>query len=707
MNIRRAVGMAATAQYRDADTRRRGQNVLIIALGLIAIILALLVASFIRARFDSVPVLIGGIVILGAIGALSRWGWVEQAALLLVATPLLLILIAVAEAGQVQAAPFYCVISLLIAGVTLRPRGVGLAFCGALITLVGIAALSDGVVQRPIPDGSMLINAVFLTCFAALIAALGAGSATRALRNIQIYNQEARVAEQARHESEERYRLIAEHTSDLIALFDAEGRYLYASPSFRAILGYDPAELIGVEAIELVHPNERALVIAHGLRTANEGTERATFRMRHTDGSWRWCETFWTATIQQGVRYKIAVGRDITERKQLEAQLLQAQKMESIGRLAGGVAHDFNNLLTVIMGSAELALEALSPDDSACGDVRAIQKTAGRAANLTRQLLAFARKQIIEPDLLNLNDLLPDMDRLLRRLIGEDIALVTLPAPNLGIVKVDPGQIEQVLVNLAVNARDAMPNGGKLTIETRNMTLDDTYTRQHVGVSAGRYVMLAVSDTGSGMDISVRARIFEPFFTTKESGKGSGLGLATCYGIVQQHGGHIEVYSEIGIGTSFKIYLPRVEATPDELPRKIETDLIPRGVGTVLVVEDETWVRDLTTRLLRAQGYTVLNAADGEEALHVAEAYAGEIDLLLTDMVMPRFSGAVLAEQLAALRPRVKVVFMSGYTENVIIFHGQLYPRPAFLQKPFSPAALARKVHDALATLECGQEGER
>jgi PAS domain S-box-containing protein len=699
--------MAATAQYRDADTRRRGQNVLIIALGLIAVILALLVASFIRARFDSVPVLIGGIVILSAIGALSRWGWVEQAALLLVATPLLLILIAVAEAGQVQAAPFYCVISLLIAGVTLRPRGVGLAFCGAPITLVGIAALSDGVVQRPIPDGSMLINAVFLTCFAAMIAALGAGSATRALRNIQIYNQEARVAEQAQHESEERYRLIAEHTSDLIALFDAEGRYLYASPSFRAILGYDPAELIGVEAIELVHPNERALVIAHGLRTANEGTERATFRMRHTDGSWRWCETFWTATIQQGVRYKIAVGRDITERKQLEAQLLQAQKMESIGRLAGGVAHDFNNLLTVIMGSAELALEALSPDDPACGDVRAIQKTAGRAANLTRQLLAFARKQIIEPDLLNLNDLLPDMDRLLRRLIGEDIALVTLPAPNLGIVKVDPGQIEQVLVNLAVNARDAMPNGGKLTIETRNMTLDDTYTRQHVGVSAGRYVMLAVSDTGSGMDISVRTRIFEPFFTTKESGKGSGLGLATCYGIVQQHGGHIEVYSEIGIGTSFKIYLPRVEATPDELPRKIETDLIPRGVGTVLVVEDETWVRDLTTRLLRAQGYTVLDAADGEEALRVAEAYAGEIDLLLTDMVMPRFSGAVLAEQLAARRPGVKVVFMSGYTENVIIFHGQLYPRPAFLQKPFSPAALARKVHDALATLECEQEGEQ
>ncbi len=383
------------------------------------------------------------------------------------------------------------------------------------------------------------------------------------------------------------------------------------------------------------------------------------------------------------------------EHKRLEAQLLQAQKMETVGRLAGGVAHDFNNLLTVILGYTEIATETITANEEATECLEAVTQAANRAANLTRQLLAFARQQVIEPKVINLNDLILDLEKMLRRLIGEDIELMTLPFPELGLVKADPGQIEQVLVNLAVNARDAMPEGGKLTIETANVRLDEEYARQHMEVIPGEYILLAVSDTGCGMEENVQAHIFEPFFTTKELGKGTGLGLATCYGIVKQSGGSIWVYSELEHGTTFKIHLPRVAKEADASPREI-VGVLPHGTETILLVEDELLVRSIAVQALHTQKYNVLEAENGIEALRVAGEYGGEIHLLVTDVVMPQMGGRVLAEQIRTSHPTIKVLFTSGYTDNAILYHDVLDPGIAFLQKPFTPGALARKVREIL-----------
>jgi two-component system cell cycle sensor histidine kinase/response regulator CckA len=383
------------------------------------------------------------------------------------------------------------------------------------------------------------------------------------------------------------------------------------------------------------------------------------------------------------------------EHKRVEAQLLQSQKMEVVGRLAGGVAHDFNNLLTVILGYSELAEEMLNQDDVALAYLRNVGQAAERAAGLTRQLLAFARQQVIEPKVIHINDLILNLDKLLRRLIGEDIELVTLPAPNLGQVKVDPGQIEQVLVNLAVNARDAMPEGGKLTIETAPAILDEEYARQHAEVAPGEYIMLAVSDTGIGMDETIQAHVFEPFFTTKEPGKGTGLGLATCYGIIKQSNGYIWLYSEPGRGTTFKIYLPRVEDTVVS-PQRDTRSTTPYGTETILFVEDEPMVRDISVQALRMQGYTVLEAVNGHEALRVAEEYEGDIHLLVTDVVMPQMGGTELAKRLPATYPDIKILFTSGYTDKAIVHHNVLAPGIAFLQKPFTPGTLTSKVREAL-----------
>jgi CheY-like chemotaxis protein len=350
----------------------------------------------------------------------------------------------------------------------------------------------------------------------------------------------------------------------------------------------------------------------------------------------------------------------------------------------------------VITGHADLVLETVAPEDPVRGDLEELRKAADRATSLTRQLLAFARKQILEPRVLKLNDLALEMDKLLRRLIGEDIDLIMLPDPDLGRVRVDPGQIEQVLINLAVNARDAMPDGGKLTIETRNVVLDDAYAQPRVGVRPGAYVMLAVSDTGSGMDQTTQQRIFEPFFTTKAVGRGTGLGLATCYGIIKQHGGNIWVYSEVGQGTTFKIYLPRVVEAAETVPQPDRLDAMPRGTEVVLLVEDEPAVRALAARVLRAQGYTVLAAGNGSEALQVIQTHLGVIDLLVTDVVMPEMSGKVLAEHVVRRYPQIRILFISGYTDRAIVHHGRLEPNVTFLQKPFAPLALAQKVREVL-----------
>jgi two-component system cell cycle sensor histidine kinase/response regulator CckA len=384
------------------------------------------------------------------------------------------------------------------------------------------------------------------------------------------------------------------------------------------------------------------------------------------------------------------------ERKKLEGQLRQAQKMEAIGQLTGGIAHDFNNMLMVIIGYSELVLQRLKADDPLRSDIEQVKLAGDRASLLTRQLLAFSRKQVLQPKVLDINAVLTNMDRMLQRLIGEDIALVAEPAPRLWRAYADPGQIEQVIMNLAVNARDAMPQGGKLTIETANVQLDDAYVRQHAGSKPGPHVMLAVNDTGCGMDSETQARIFEPFFTTKEPGKGTGLGMSTVYGIVKQSGGYIWVYSEVGRGTTFKIYLPRVEGVVETVEPGVSPARSVRGSETILLVEDDNAVRKLIHSTLHVYGYTVLEAHHSKHAIQVCERHAGPIHLMVTDVVMPEMSGRELAERLKPSHPDMKVLFMSGYTDKGIVHHGELVPGTAFLQKPFTPNALARKVREVL-----------
>jgi PAS domain S-box-containing protein len=402
--------------------------------------------------------------------------------------------------------------------------------------------------------------------------------------------------------------------------------------------------------------------------------------------------------------FAVVVISDITERKRaekemnaLQEQLRQAQKMEAMGRLAGGVAHDFNNLLTVIKGYSQMSLSQIRKDDPLKENLEEIQKASERAAGLTRQLLAFSRHQVMEMKVLDLNTLLRDLGKMLRRIIGEDIELVTLLAEDLGKIKADPGQIEQVIINLAINARDAMPSVGKLIIETANAELDEGDARSHIGMTPGSYVKLAVSDTGCGIPPEIKERIFEPFFTTKEIGKGTGLGLSTVYGIVKQSGANILIYSEPGQGTTFKIFLPRIQEETGPLASQGELDTLPLGKETVLLVEDEPMVLGMVARILLKQGYFIIEATNGDEALRLAQERAEEkIHLLLTDMVMPRMGGKELAHQLRVARPDIKVLFTSGYTYQTFIHQGVLDPGTGFLEKPFSPTALVQKVREVL-----------
>lgn len=385
------------------------------------------------------------------------------------------------------------------------------------------------------------------------------------------------------------------------------------------------------------------------------------------------------------------------ERRQLEKQFLLAQKMEAIGQLAGGVAHDFNNLLTVINSYSQLLLDRLPPADPMRNQVEEIQKAGDRAAALTRQLLAFSRRQVLAPQALDLNALVENIHKMLERLIGEDIDLVSKCVPGLGRVKADPSQIEQVIMNLAVNARDAMPRGGKLTIETANVELGEDYARNHATFQPGRYVMLAVSDGGIGMDQETQAHIFEPFFTTKELGKGTGLGLATVYGIVKQSGGYIWVYSEPGRGSTFKVYLPRVDAAAVSIRAGVDLPTaLSRGTERILWVEDEPAVRALVQETLRSQGYSMLVAKCGEEGLCLGKEHRGQIDLLLTDVVLPDMTGPELLEGLKQTNPAMKVLFVSGYADTARVRHGMLDPQVPFLQKPFTPKGLAHKIREVL-----------
>ncbi len=441
---------------------------------------------------------------------------------------------------------------------------------------------------------------------------------------------------------------------------------------------------------ELINRNQKIL-------SGEKVPDSVEYRMKTKDGTeiWKLVNAKFIYEDGRPVRSQV-VAHDITERKRLEEQLLQSQKMEAVGRLAGGIAHDFNNLLTIIKGCSELTLMELKGEGPLKGKIEEIQRAADRASALTRQLLAFSRRQVMEMKVIDLNTLLRDLNKMLRRVIGEDIELVTIFSEDLGRVKVDPGQIEQMILNLAVNARDAMPSGGRLTLMTVNAELDEEYVQGHVGATPGRYVMLSVRDTGVGMRSEVREQIFEPFFTTKERGKGTGLGLSTVYGIVSQSGGHIWVYSEPGQGTSFKIYLPRVEEPLEEGRKSAFAEELPRGNETVLVVEDEEQVRKLAVAILQRQGYRVLESSQGREAFLVCEQHEGPLHLMLADVVMPVMSGPELAKRLEPLHPEMRVLYMSGYPDDAIVHQGVLEEGVNYIQKPFTVGGLMKKVREVL-----------
>ena len=516
---------------------------------------------------------------------------------------------------------------------------------------------------------------------------------------------ERRQTEVALHKEQEFLKAVLENAQDLIVACDALGVLTFFNRAARALHGKEEKSVLAerwAEEFDLYRadgktrltkeeiPLYRAL---HGEKVRDvEIVIRPESGVAHTLLS-----TGQTITDGRGkLLGAVVVMHDITERKRLENQFHQAQKMEAVGQLAGGVAHDFNNLLTVICGYSEVLLGLLPAPDPTSEMIQEILKAGERAAGLTRQLLAFSRKQIIQPKVVDLNTLVADVSKLLRRMIGEDVSLVTVLAPRLGRVKADPGQIEQVFMNLAVNARDAMPQGGKLTIETANAELDQSYKKFRPEVATGRYVQLTISDSGCGMSEDVKARLFEPFFSTKEPGKGTGLGLATVYGIVKQSGGYIYVYSELGRGTTFKIYLPLID---DAVPSgKSHADSKPmlKGDEVILLVEDEDTVRSFARYTLQMQGYTVLEASEGEAALRIAEQHPGKIHLLLTDVVMPRMGGRQVAEQLVQARPGIKVLYLSGYTDDAVVRHGILEAEVAFLQKPFTPSTLIQKVRAVL-----------
>jgi len=495
---------------------------------------------------------------------------------------------------------------------------------------------------------------------------------------------------------------LLESASQAIISIDRTGRIVLANGRAEQMFGYGREELLGARIEVLLPESKRG---THG-RDRDNYFSRPHIRPmgigldlsgRRKDGAEFPVEVSLSYVEAEDGLYAIAFVSDISQRKQLEEQLLHAQKMEAVGRLAGGVAHDFNNMLTVISGYNRMILDELSALDPLRGYAEEILKAADRAAALTNQLLAFSRRQVMQPRVISVNSVIAQTEKMLRRLIGEDVTLALALSPESGNIKADPGHVEQAIVNLAVNARDAMPMGGRLAIETANVMLDETYARTHMGVTPGEFVMIAVSDSGHGMDTETRRRVFEPFFTTKAKGKGTGLGLATVYGIVKQTGGDIWVYSEPGCGTTFKLYFPRVtEPVMDAADSGGETAKRAGG-ETILVVEDEKAVRDLTVRMLKHLGYEILTACSGTEALELSAGYPRTIDLLLTDVVMPNMSGRQLADALVLTRPQTRVLFLSGYTENTVVHHGVLEPGVDFLPKPFSRETLSRKVREVLA----------
>ena len=504
-------------------------------------------------------------------------------------------------------------------------------------------------------------------------------------------------AEESIRKSESMFRLLFSHTPLPMWVFDTETlQFLQVNEATTKTYGFTDEEFRAMTVRDVRPDSDAPSFAAHVEEWKQDGRHQGQWQHKRKDGKCFEVDVISHKLEYAGRSVRLVVAQDVSERLLLEGQLRQAQKMEAIGRLAGGVAHDFNNLLMVIKGHTELLLNVLPPADHVTRKVEQIDRSADRAAALTRQLLAFSRMQVLQPRAMNLNSVVQEMANLIPRLIGEDIELVVRSSADLGTIRADASQMEQIIMNLAVNSRDAMPKGGRFTIETSNVELDNLYRAAHPVVQPGKYVLLAVSDTGTGMDAETQAHIFEPFFTTKEQGKGTGLGLATVYGVVKQSGGFIWVYSELGRGTTFKIYLPRVDGPAASIPVVHIPSSLARGTETVLLAEDEQDVREVAREFLESAGYTVLEAAGGAEALQVSAAHAGPIDLLITDMVMPGISGQELARKMRALREGIRVIYMSGYSEHAAGEAAKCDAAAMVLTKPFSRAVLLRTVRDIL-----------
>jgi two-component system cell cycle sensor histidine kinase/response regulator CckA len=519
---------------------------------------------------------------------------------------------------------------------------------------------------------------------------------TQAMAGVTFDVTEREQAAQALRESEERFRLIAEHARDLVALLDVEGRFRYLSPSWESILGYAAAELLGTIASDLVHTDDWPPGWKWGAGELRE------VRLHTSTDHWRWVEGLSYAIEGRAESHFAWIARDITERKHaelareaLEDELRQAQKMEAVGQLAGGIAHDFNNLLTVISGYTEILLRRLGREAEGSAEIAEVSKAAGQASRLTRQLLAFSRKQVLQLQPLDLNGIVGESETMLARLIGENIEVSTALADDLGSISADSGQVEQIVMNLVVNARDSMPDGGTLVLSTANVMLADAAAADGVDTTSIEYVVLTVTDTGEGMDAPTVRRIFEPYYTTKPRGAGTGLGLATVDGIVQQSGGHIDVQSELGVGTTIRIYFPRVpDAVEAFTPRQPNVERLLIGSETVLLVEDDEALRRVGKQILELYGYTVLLAVDGEAGLDLALSHPEPIELLMTDILMPKLGGVELAERLSTLRPAMKILYTSGYNDS----GGKLQSvsGSAYLQKPYAMEDLARTLRELL-----------
>lgn len=564
-----------------------------------------------------------------------------------------------------------------------------LASTGILVTLLLTLGIASFVLPALIPGlGPYSIDADLAVH--ALVGLVLLFDVYVIFQQVQLFRARKQIAER-----DELFRLITENAADMIAVVDESGNRLYNSPSYQRLLGYSPEELRRTKGIEQVHPDDREKVIEAAIEAKRSGVGRSLeYRILHKDGHWVPLESTASVVKTSGgkVEKLVIVNRDVTERKDLERKLLLSQKLEAIGRLSGGVAHDFNNLLGVILGYAAELQKRIPPDDPYREAIDEIQNAGKRGASLTQQLLAFSRKQVFEPQILDLKTIVAEAAKMLERLIGEDITLDVVPAEQIGAVKADRAQIERVILNLAVNARDAMPHGGRVTIETADVEFDEANQILGCSIAPGPYIMLRVTDTGCGMDAELQSHIFEPFFTTKS--QGTGLGLATVYGVVKQCGGDIAVESALGKGTTFKIYLPRVSETAEKIQALDPSEKVTLEHRTVLLVEDERTLRKLTRKMLTEMGLTVLEAENGFQAIEIAKRTGTPIDLLLTDIVVPGMSGWALAETLSSLRPEMKVLYMSGYPDGVVARNGITDTAITILHKPFTREELTRRVED-------------